>query len=67
MMVKEDDEDCCDMSALVVDQRVGVVFQVIQTSGYRVGILFFSGNGYKQRWLVVMSFLDTSGGSTQHV
>ena len=38
---KEDDEDCRDMSALVVDQRVGVVFQVIQASGYRRMIYCF--------------------------
>ena len=29
-MGKEDEEDAQNMSALVVDQRVGVVFQVIQ-------------------------------------
>ena len=48
LMGKEDDEDCHNMSALVVDQRVGVVFQVIQTSGYRGRIHILSGNGYKQ-------------------
>ena len=47
-MGKEDDEDCHNVSALVVDQRVGAVFQVIQASGYRVRILMLSGNGYKQ-------------------
>ena len=48
LMGKEDDKDCHNMSALVVDHRVGVVFQVIQAWGYGVRIHTFSGNGYKQ-------------------
>ena len=44
-MGKEDDKDCHNMSALVVDQRVGVVFQVIQACRYRMRIHILSGNG----------------------